>query len=107
MERFTGFTISLRLPRDHTTKIVATAMVREMASLPDHLCRSIIWNHGTELVEYAKIQKALDKTLYFYDPHLPLTSGTNESTFGPFSAPRRPGDDCGETQPQAQTQPQP
>ena len=80
VERSTRFTILLHLPGDHTAETVAAAMIREMASLPDHLRRSITWDRGTELADYAKIQTALDTTLYFCDPHSPWQRGTNENT---------------------------
>ncbi|WP_159709167.1 IS30 family transposase [Arthrobacter sp. 18067] len=80
VERSTRFTILLHLPGDHTAETVAAAMIREMASLPDHLRRSITWDRGTELADYAKIQTALETTLYFCDPHSPWQRGTNENT---------------------------
>ena len=80
VERSTRFTILLHLPGDHTAETVAAAMIREMASLPDHLRRSITWDRGTELADYAKIQTALDTTMYFCDPHSPWQRGTNENT---------------------------
>jgi IS30 family transposase len=80
VERSTRFTILLHLPGNHSAETVAAAMVREMASLPDHLRRSITWDRGTELADYAKIQTALETTLYFCDPHSPWQRGTNENT---------------------------
>ncbi|MFE4545690.1 IS30 family transposase, partial [Arthrobacter sp. NPDC056727] len=80
VERSTRFTILLHLPGDHTADTVAAAMIREMRHLPDHLRRSITWDRGTELAEYARIQTALEATLYFCDPHSPWQRGTNENT---------------------------
>ncbi len=80
VERSTRFTILLHLPGDHTADTVAAAMIQEMGKLPDHLRRSITWDRGTELAEYARIQTALDTTLYFCDPHSPWQRGTNENT---------------------------
>jgi transposase, IS30 family len=80
VERSTRFTILLHLPGDHTADTVAAAMIREMGRLPDHLRRSITWDRGTELAEYARIQTALDTTLYFCDPHSPWQRGSNENT---------------------------
>ena len=80
VERSTRFTILLHLPGDHTAETVAAAMIREMANLPEHLRRSITWDRGTELAGYAKIQTALETTLYFCDPHSPWQRGTNENT---------------------------
>ncbi len=80
VERSTRFTILLHLPGDHTAETVAAAMIREMGKLPDHLRRSITWDRGTELAEYARIQTALDTTLHFCDPHSPWQRGSNENT---------------------------
>ena len=80
VERSTRFTILLHLPGDHTAETVAAAMIREMGQLPDHLRRSITWDRGTELADYARIQTALETTLYFCDPHSPWQRGTNENT---------------------------
>lgn len=80
VERVTRFTILLHLPGDHSADTVATAMISEMGKLPDHLRRSITWDRGTELAEYAMIQTSLDTTLYFCDPHSPWQRGTNENT---------------------------
>lgn len=80
VERSTRFTILLHLPGDHSAETVAAAMIREMGHLPDHLRRSITWDRGTELAGYAKIQTALETTLYFCDPHSPWQRGTNENT---------------------------
>jgi len=80
VERLTRFTILLHLPGDHTAETVAAAMIREMGKLPEHLRRSVTWDRGTELAEYAKIQTALHTTLYFCDPHSPWQRGTNENT---------------------------
>ena len=80
VERATRFTILLHLPGNHSAETVATAMIREMGNLPDHLRQSITWDRGTELADYARIQTALDTTLYFCDPHSPWQRGTNENT---------------------------
>jgi IS30 family transposase len=80
VERSTRFTILLHLPGDHSAETVAAAMIREMGKLPDHLRRSITWDRGTELADYARIQIELDTTLYFCDPHSPWQRGSNENT---------------------------
>jgi transposase, IS30 family len=80
VERSTRFTILLHLPGQHDAHTVAEAMIREMSHLPEHLRRSITWDRGTELAEYARIQVALNTELYFCDPHSPWQRGTNENT---------------------------
>jgi len=80
VERSTRFTILLHLPGRHDADTVAEAMIREMGHLPEHLRRSITWDRGSELADYARIQVALDTTLFFCDPHSPWQRGTNENT---------------------------
>ncbi len=65
VERSTRFVILLHLPGDHSADTVAAAVIREMGKLPEHLRRSVTWDRGTELAEYAQIQTALDLTLSF------------------------------------------
>ena len=80
VERTTRFTILLHLPGRHDAESVAEAMIREMGKLPDHLRRSITWDRGTELADYAEIQLALKAPVFFCDPHSPWQRGTNENT---------------------------
>lgn len=80
VERTTRFVILLHLPGTHTADEVATAMIREMTKLPEHLRRSITWDRGTELADYRRIQVALDTKLFFCDPHSPWQRGSNENT---------------------------
>jgi IS30 family transposase len=80
VERSTRFTILLHLPAGHDANSVAEAMIREMRHLPEHLRRSITWDRGPELADYASIQVALETDLFFCDPHSPWQRGTNENT---------------------------
>jgi IS30 family transposase len=80
VERATRFTILLHLPGRHDAESVAEAMIREMGNLPEHLRRSITWDRGTELADYAQIQMALKAPVFFCDPHSPWQRGTNENT---------------------------
>ena len=80
VERSTRFVILLHLPGRHDAESVATAMVREMGKLPEHLRRSLTWDRGSELAGYRDIQLALDMPVYFCDPHSPWQRGSNENT---------------------------
>ena len=80
VERSTRFTILLHLPGRHTAEEVAGAMIREMGHLPEHLRRSLTWDRGTEMTQYARIQTDLKMPVYFCDPHAPWQRGTNENT---------------------------
>jgi len=80
VERATRFTILLHLPGRHDAESVAEAMIGEMGKLREHLRRSITWDRGSELADYAQIQLALKAPVFFCDPHSPWQRGTNENT---------------------------
>lgn len=80
VERSTRFTILLHLPGRHDAESVAEAMIREMGKLPEHLRRSLTWDRGSELAQYAKVQLELDMPVYFCDPRSPWQRGSNENT---------------------------
>jgi len=80
VERATRFTMLLHLPGRHTAEAVAAAMIAEMGQLPEHLRRSLTWDRGSELAEYAQIQTDLKMPVYFCDPHSPWQRGSNENT---------------------------
>src|SRR6478672_8679819 len=67
VERATRFTILLHLPGRHDAESVAEAMIGEMGKLPEHLRRSITWDRGSELADYAQIQLALKAPVFFCD----------------------------------------
>jgi IS30 family transposase len=80
VERTTRYTILLHLPGNHTAETVATAMITAMSDLPAHLRRSLTWDRGSELADYADIQLDLRMPVYFADPHSPWQRGSNENT---------------------------
>lgn len=80
VERSTRFVILLHLPGRHTADAVADAMIREMSKLPEHLRRSITWDRGTEMADYARIQLELNAPVFFCDPRSPWQRGSNENT---------------------------
>ncbi|WP_425558394.1 IS30 family transposase, partial [Cryptosporangium japonicum] len=80
VERTTRYTILLHLPERHDAHSVAAAMITAMSDLPEHLRRSITWDRGAELADYAHIQLALNTPVFFCDPRSPWQRGTNENT---------------------------
>ena len=80
VERSTRFTILLHLPTDHTAETVAAAMITAMSELPAHLRRTITWDRGSEMADWADIALQLQAPVYFCDPHSPWQRGTNENT---------------------------
>jgi IS30 family transposase len=82
VERTTRFVMLLHLPGGHTADLVAEAMITKMATLPEHLRRSLTWDQGTEMAQHARIAEATGLDIYFCDPHSPWQRGTNENTNG-------------------------
>jgi len=80
VERTTRFVILLHLPDRHTADVVADAMIQQMSKLPNHLRRSITWDRGSEMADYARIQLALKAPVFFCDPRSPWQRGSNENT---------------------------
>ena len=82
VERVTGFTMLLHLPRDHCAETVAAAMIAKMTQLPEQLRRSLTWDQGCEMASHVRIAEATGLDIYFCDPHSPWQRGTNENTNG-------------------------
>ncbi len=80
VERATRFVLLLHLPADHTAQTVATAMIKTMGELPEHLRRSITWDRGSEMANWREIHLQLGTPVYFCNPHSPWQRGSNENT---------------------------
>jgi transposase, IS30 family len=82
VERFTRYVILLHLPGDHTAETVRTAMTKKIATLPEHLMRSITWDQGVEMAGHRRFTVDTGVPVYFCDPHSPWQRGSNENTNG-------------------------
>jgi IS30 family transposase len=82
VERKTRYTLLLHLPHGHTAAQVQKAMLATIATLPEHLWRSLTWDQGTEMAAHREITLAADLPIYFCDPASPWQRGTNENTNG-------------------------
>lgn len=99
VERTTRFTMLLHLPRleghgdgprikngpplaGHGAEAVRDEIARVIATLPEHLRRSLTWDQGAEMAEHAQLRIDTGLEIYFCDPHSPWQRGTNENTNG-------------------------
>jgi IS30 family transposase len=82
VERTTRYVMLLHLPGDHTAEAVRAAMTAKVATLPQHLMRSITWDQGKEMAQHAQFTVDTGVEIYFCDPHSPWQRGTNENTNG-------------------------
>jgi IS30 family transposase len=82
VERASRYTLLLHLPHGHGADEVRDAVIKAMASLPDHVRRSLTWDQGVEMTNHGQVRIATDLAVYFCDPHSPWQRGTNENTNG-------------------------
>ncbi len=99
VERTTRFTMLIHLPREEGYGVTArtkngpalagygavtmkNALSSAMASLPEHLRRSLTWDRGKELSAHAAFKVETGIPVYFADPRSPWQRGTNENTNG-------------------------
>lgn len=99
VERTTRFTMLVHLPRGpgygtiprtkngpalagYGALAMKDALATAMASLPEHLRRSLTWDRGKELSAHAALTVETGLPVYFADPHSPWQRGTNENTNG-------------------------
>ncbi len=97
VERTTRFTMLLRLPRmeghhagprkkngpalaGHGPDAVRDAIARTIVTLPEELRRSLTWDQGAEMAQYARLKIDAGVQVYFCDPQSPWQRGTNENT---------------------------
>ncbi len=72
----------VHLPDGHAATEVRDGLLKVIATLPQHLRKSLTWDQGTELTRHAEITLATTMDIYFCDPHSPWQRGSNENTNG-------------------------
>ena len=99
VERATRFTMLLHLPRmdgygieprikngpalaGFGAEAVRDALATTLTTLPEHLRRSLTWDRGKEMSQYAQLKIDTGVQVYFADPYSPWQRGTNENTNG-------------------------
>jgi IS30 family transposase len=82
VERSTRYVMLLHLPEDHTAESVRKAMTAKVATLPEHLMRSITWDQGKEMSQHRAFTVETGIPIYFCDPHSPWQRGSNENANG-------------------------
>ncbi len=82
VERQTRFTMLVHLPAGHGALAVRDGLLASIATLPDHLRKTLTWDQGTELAQHRQITMASKMSIYFCDPHSPWQRGSNENTTG-------------------------
>ena len=82
VERSTRYVMLLHLGAGQNAEQVRDALVRTVATLPQHLKRSLTWDQGVEMALHHQFSLASGMPVYFCDPHSPWQRGSNENTNG-------------------------
>ena len=82
VERHSRYVMLLHLPNGRTADQVRVALQHQIASLPEHLRRSLTWDQGKEMAEHLTFAVESGVQVYFCDPHSPWQRGSSENTNG-------------------------
>ena len=68
VERATRYVMLLHLPHGREAETVREAMTATIATLPDHLWKTITWDQGREMAQHAQFTVDTGIDIYFCDP---------------------------------------
>lgn len=79
VERHTRY-VMLAKVKNKDTQSVVNALIKQSASLPAELYKSLTWDRGKELADHKRFSLATNIDVYFCDPRSPWQRGSNENT---------------------------
>jgi IS30 family transposase len=82
VERTTRYAMLLHLPEGRDPERVRAEIARVIATLPEHLHRSLTWDQGGEMAHHAQFTIETGIPVYFCDARSPWQLGTGENTNG-------------------------
>lgn len=82
VERKSRYVLLLDLSEGRTARHVRRALAERMATLPEHLRRTLTWDQGKEMAEHTRFTRDTGIPVYFCDPCSPWQRGTSENTNG-------------------------
>ncbi len=81
VERKTGYLVASYLP-DKKSETLNSETVRAFSTIPSELVRTLTTDNGKEFAGHESLEKSLQCSIYFADPHSPWQRGQNENTNG-------------------------
>ncbi|WP_435819527.1 IS30 family transposase [Micromonospora tulbaghiae] len=82
VERSTRYVLLVHLGAGRSADRVRDGLLTTMATLPQHLKRSLTWDQGIEMAMHHQFSITAQMPVYFCDPHSPWQRGSNENTNG-------------------------
>lgn len=82
VERTSRYVLLFPLPAGYRGGPMREALVGAVRRLPEHLWRSLAWDHGKEMSDHVRFTVDTGVQVYFCDPRSPWQRGTNENTNG-------------------------
>jgi IS30 family transposase len=81
VERSTRYVLLAKIA-DQRAETVRQALVERVATLPQHLWRSLTWDRGSEMAQHGLFSDETGIDVFFCDPYKPWQRGSNENTNG-------------------------